>query len=398
MVLKELQTLAASQSHNKTLEQAFYASEAVYRHDIQNYWNKTWIWAGHECQIPKEGDFFLMDYGPESLIIARDREGQVGAFLNVCRHRGSRVCLERSGNRRVFACPYHAWTYELNGALRSAKEMGEGFDPAQYGLLKAHAFLFEGLIFVSTAEQPPEYRLGLERLKPLVEPYGLRNLKLAATKSYPVRANWKLAVENYMECYHCGPAHKEYARSHSLKDPEHMTTHLLEALKQRSCAVGLSDQELYLSPNQGDPVGIEFYYKRSPLFEGYETGSQSGRPLAPLLGTLEGFDGGAADMEIGLLNNFLIYSDHMVGYRFFPKGLQDTDIEVTWFVRADAEAGRDYDLEQLTWLWDVTSQDDERIIRLNQEGVNSFHYRPGPLAEMEWAIFSFYEDYLASFK
>ena len=84
-----------------------------------------------------------------------------------------------------------------------------------------------------------------------------------------------------------------------------------------------------------------------------------------------------------------------MGYRFIPRSVQETDIEVIWFVRGDAQAGKDYDLQDLTWLWDVTSQDDERIIRLNQEGVNSFHYIPGPLSHMEWGIRAFYDGYLA---
>ena len=126
---------------------------------------------------------------------------------------------------------------------------------------------------------------------------------------------------------------------------------------------------------------------------GYQTGSRSGAPLAPLLGTLKGFDGGATDVGLGILNNLLVYSDHVVGYRFVPRDVQQTDIEVVWMVRADAEEGVDYDTDDLTWLWHVTSLDDERIIRHNQAGVNSHLFRPGPLAEMEWAISGFYEFY-----
>ena len=97
---------------------------------------------------------------------------------------------------------------------------------------------------------------------------------------------------------------------------------------------------------------------------------------------------------IGMLNSFLVYSDHLVGYRFVPRGLQQTDIQVVWMVRGDAEETRDYDKEALTWLWHVTSLDDERIIRHNQEGVNSHYFQPGPLGEMETAIQSFYDFYL----
>ena len=112
------------------------------------------------------------------------------------------------------------------------------------------------------------------------------------------------------------------------------------------------------------------------------------------MGSLTGYDGGATDIQIGALNNFLVYADHVVGYRFIPRGLQETDIEVIWLVRGDAEEPKDYATQDLTWLWHVTSLDDERIIRHNQEGVNSYHFRPGPLADMEWGIRGFYKSYL----
>ncbi|MGB0848686.1 MAG: SRPBCC family protein, partial [Thiolinea sp.] len=141
-------------------------------------------------------------------------------------------------------------------------------------------------------------------------------------------------------------------------------------------------------------AGHTAYYRRYPLYPGYDTGSEDGKPLAPLLGELNGYDGGTTDLQIGMLNNFLMYSDHVVGYRFLPKGLQETDIQTVWMVRADAEEGRDYDLEKLIWLWDVTTRADEKIIRHNQAGVNSFHYQGGPLSEMEYGIVDFYADYL----
>jgi Rieske 2Fe-2S family protein len=299
--------------------------------------------------------------------------------------------MEASGNTRVFACPYHAWTYELSGKLRRAREMAEGFDPADYGLLKLHLREFEGLLFVCAADTPPEIDDGLAQLGPLVAPFGLRNMRIAHTASYTVPANWKLAVENYMECYHCAGAHLDFARSHSIKEPGHKTTELVQALHPRSRAVGLPVNEV----SRYDPGKATLFYKRYPLFEGYQTGSRTGAPLAPLLGDLTGFDGGATDLQIGILNNFIIYSDHTVGYRFIPVSQLECRIEVVWLVRADAEAGKDFDHGDLTWLWHATSLDDERIIRHNQEGVKSHHFVPGPLSEMEWGITAFYNDYFS---
>ncbi|WP_281966568.1 aromatic ring-hydroxylating oxygenase subunit alpha [Roseovarius nanhaiticus] len=386
----DMGSLTAQVREGHALPRGFYTEHDVYNADIRDYWNASWIWVGHISQLPEPGDFITFDYGPESVIIARDRDGNLSAFQNVCRHRGSRVCIESAGNARVFSCPYHAWTYELTGKLRRAREMPEGFDPAAHGLLPLHLREFHGMIFVCAADTPPDLDAGLAKLDTLVAPFRLADLTIAHTARYPVPANWKLALENYMECYHCAPAHLDFARSHSIKDPHDLNADLIADLAARSRAIGLPVEEVV----QYCAGSASLFFKRYPLFEGYQTGSRTGAPLAPPLGTLTGHDGGATDMQIGLLNNFLIYADHVVGYRFVPTGVQETRIEVVWMVRAGAEAGRDYDMGDLTWLWHVTSMDDERIIRHNQEGVNSHHFHPGPLSEMEWGIRAFYDDYL----
>ena len=396
--LETMRNLVADFQQGFALPRHFYTSKAVYENDIENYWNASWIWVGHTSQIPNPGDYFLFEYGLESIIVARDRDDNVGAFLNVCRHRGSRVCIEKTGTKRVFVCPYHAWTYELNGKLRAAREMGSDFDPSKYGLFKAHVRVFDGMIFICTGETPPEIDAGLEKLAPLIAPFEFENLKIAHTASYPVPANWKLALENYMECYHCAPAHAEYSRSHSLKDPSTMTDELVGAMVAKSTKAGLPTAVLEENGADGNGVIMDFYYHRYPLYPGYQSGSKSGDPVAPLLGELQEFDEGTTDIQIGILNNFLAYSDYVVGYRFIPMSLQETNIEVVWFVRADANEGVDYNIEDLTWLWHVTSLDDERIIRVNQEGVNSHYFQPGPLSEMEWGIRAFYQGYIDKIK
>ena len=388
---KELM-LKCQGSHS--LPRQFYTSEILYKMDIEHYWNHSWIWVGHVSQIPKAGDFFVFDYGYESVIVARDKNKNVNAFLNVCRHRGSRVCIKKSGNTRVFACPYHAWTYELSGKLRAAREMGDDFDKAEYSLKKVNLRIFHGLIFICISNNPPNIDKGLFQLETLVEPFEFEKLKIVHSQNYPVSANWKLALENYMECYHCAPAHLEYSKSHSLKDPSSANIELKKCMLKKGIEVGLSGDELQINSLGSKDEEMDFYFSRYPLFKGYQTGSKSGKKLAPLLGKLKDFDGGTTDMQIGILNNFLCYSDHVIGYRFIPRTIQLTDIEVIWMVRSDAEEGLDYNLQDLTWLWHCTSQDDERIIGLNQKGVNSDHYVPGPLSNMEWGIKAFHAGYL----
>jgi Rieske 2Fe-2S family protein len=267
--------------------------------------------------------------------------------------------------------------------------MPDSFKSNNYSLKSVNLMNFQGLVFICLADNPPSIAPTLEKLAPLTQPFGLEQLKITHSASYPVAANWKLALENYMECYHYAPSHKEYSKSHSLKDPGEMEA-LIPSLNIRSEAAGLLIGEINSTGPTSTDIGTDCYYRRYPLFSGYDTGSNNGQPLAPLLGSLASYDGGASDLQIGSLNNFLIYSDHVIAYRFIPTGLQTTDIQTFWLVRGDAEEGKDYVLDDLTWLWHVTTLDDERIIRHNQQGVNSFHCRPGPLSSMKFDVSKFH--------
>lgn len=389
----DLQELINSRREGHALPRAFYTSTALYQHELERVWGEQWISVGHRNQIKKPGDYFLFEFGCESVIVVRDNDDSIKAHLNVCRHRGSRVCLQSSGHTRSFTCPYHAWTYGIDGALRSGRYMPEGFDVAQHNLRPVQILDFQGLLFICLSDNPPELPDAINRMVPLTNPFELEKMKVAADASYPVPANWKLALENYLECYHCAPSHTDYSKSHSLKDPDSMTTELVESMEKKSIAAGLPTGEHYWPADESAGLGTDLYYRRYPLYTGYETGSRDGKPVAPLLGKLSSFDGGATDISIGPLNHFLIYSDHLVSYRFIPRSLQTTDIQVVWMVHEDAVEDKDYSLNNLTWLWDVTSKDDERIIRHNQAGVNSQHYEAGPLSTMEWGIDDFYKNY-----
>jgi phenylpropionate dioxygenase-like ring-hydroxylating dioxygenase large terminal subunit len=236
---------------------------------------------------------------------------------------------------------------------------------------------------VSFAETPP----GLEHVEAALAGsariYGWAQAKVAHREAYQVNANWKLAVENYMECYHCGPAHKEYSRFHLLARPAVLNREADERIRQRARALGLALEEMdhwALNARLGQEAADSM---RSALADGAVSGSEDGRPLAPLMGLFRDYDGGVTFFDVGLTSFFLAYPDHGLIYRFIPKTVQSTEMEVIWLVRDDARAGVDYDLERLTWLWQVTSLADKRIIELNQQGVNSRWYEPGPYSQME---------------
>jgi phenylpropionate dioxygenase-like ring-hydroxylating dioxygenase large terminal subunit len=205
-------------------------------------------------------------------------------------------------------------------------------------------------------------------------------------------------VENYMECYHCAPAHREYSRFHLLARPAALNHEADARVRRRAEALGLAITEvdhwgLKARPGQESADSV-----RSALAEGAVSGSEDGKPLAPLMGQFREFDGGVTFFDVGLTSNFLAYPDHGLIYRFVPKSFDCTDMEVIWLVREDARAGIDYDLERLTWLWKVTSEADKRIIELNQQGIRSLYYEPGPYSSMEAHTERFVEWILAELR
>ena len=369
------------------LSRPFYCDAAFFEQEMERVLLRHWHCAGHRSQLREPGDFFTVNVCGESLLVVCGHDGEVHALLNVCRHRGARVCAQEAGHARggVFVCPYHAWSYNLDGSLRAARQMPPDFDRPAHGLKRVHAAVIEGLIFVSFADKP----LGLEHVQAMLAgtagPYGWAEATVAHRETYPVNANWKLAVENYMECYHCGPAHVEYSRFHLYARPAALNEEADRLVRQRARALGVEIEEVDYWGLEARPGQEAADSVRSALGEGAVTGSEDGRPLAPLMGRFPDFDGGVTFFDVGLTSNFLAYPDHGLIYRFVPQSVGRTDMEVVWLVRGDARAGIDYDLQKLTWLWKVTSAADKRIIELNQQGILSRFYQPGPYAPMEQA-------------
>jgi Rieske 2Fe-2S family protein len=378
-----------------SLPQSFYTDPDIYEKDIDQVFLKSWLYAGHSSEIPNVGDWFLFEFADESVIIVRSAANQINALLNVCRHRGSRVCVESSGCSKRLTCPYHGWTYDLEGQLRAAAYMGASFDKSEIGLKRIHCELLDGMIFVNFAEEAAPFELIRDGLSECLRPYRLENAKVAHRQSYPIASNWKLAVENYCECYHCAPAHPEYSKGHSLAKPQSRSSKLGEEVISRAAACGLSDKSINQMYLDAPAFGADFSYDRYPLIREHVTGSEDGSPVAPLLGDIRDYDGGATDLQVGPVTYALMYCDHVVIYRFTPLTVDTADCDITWLVNGDAEEGRDYDKDKLIWLWDVTTHADKAIIERNQQGVNSRFYQPGPFSTMEdytWAFLSWYLD------
>jgi Rieske 2Fe-2S family protein len=384
---RSIQALLGQWRPGHCLPGRFYTRSDVFEADLRLL-ESRWIYAGHVSELAEAGDWLTAELGAESAIVARGEDGVIRAMANVCRHRGSRVCVGARGHATLITCPYHAWTYHLDGRLRAAREMPRGFDPAGHGLTRLPIRIVGGLIFVSFEANPPGFEEAGAALEAMTTLHGWAGARIAERRSYRVAANWKLVMENYHECYHCGPAHPEFSVLHALARPGARTLS-----SEPDPATGLSDFEAWGPRADGWEVARVM---RSALAEGCLTGSADGQPLAPPMGPAGArWDGSCVFGELGFLSAFLAYADHGVIYRFIPRGVLDTEMEVIWLVAGDAEAGRDYDPERLTWLWDVTSQADKRIIECNQAGVSSRAYQPGPFSLMEPGTQAYVERYVA---
>src|SRR5579883_2019461 len=197
----------------------YYYDPAVYAREQERIFARMWVYAGHVSSLPEPGDYRVVQLANESVIVVRDKQGELHAFLNVCRHRGSRLCSEAAGTLKgSIQCRYHAWTYGLDGKLLGAPNVLnlEDFDRAAYGLHAVALEVWQGMIWLNLSANPPS--LEEQMRDPAVyafggngpiERYAVADLKVAHTITYEVRANWKLIMENTLECYHCGPMHPE---------------------------------------------------------------------------------------------------------------------------------------------------------------------------------------------
>lgn len=384
-----LSALTGQYQPGKTLPQPFYCNAGVFREDRKNVLDPLWHLAGHAARIPHAGDYFLFGICAEEIIVVRDGNGAIRAHYNVCRHRGSRICTEASGNAKAFVCPYHAWTYRLNGTLRGARLMPGDFRPQDHGLHPCRVRELHGLIFVSLADEPVPFDDAVEPFLHYLRFHGIRTAAVARTLVLPTKANWKLVVENFIECYHCVPAHPEYCSVHS-------------SLKLLAAGAGLgsgpkdacreyetgfrawkADVERLGHPCREGSFDNGSGMARMPIKEGWLTESRDGRPVAPLMGRCTGYDGGITYVAFNFMNYLIASNDHAVLFRFTPIGETLTDVEAIWLVDGNAVAGRDYDPDAVSWVWAATLAQDARITEANQAGIGSSRYRPGPYSEQE---------------
>lgn len=203
----------------KTLPGRYYTEQNVFDLEMQHIFSKRWICVARAEDLPEGGNFVTSQVGTESVIVLRGRDGELRAFLNVCRHRGARLCLEQKGTvKRALQCMYHAWTYGLDGKLIAAPNLAsmEDVDRTENGLAPVALHEWLGYVWVNLADEPGSFEAEViasvsDRLgdADTINRYGVDQLRVGKRVDYEVDANWKIVVENFMECYHCSTIHPE---------------------------------------------------------------------------------------------------------------------------------------------------------------------------------------------
>ena len=364
-----------------SLQREFYSDPELYALEMEHIWRRSWIFVGHSCEVSEPGRWIRVDIGNDSLIILRDRQRQIVALHNVCRHRGARICLEASGRSSRLVCPYHQWSYDLDGRLVRARHMGEGFDTAGIGLRPAHVEVVAGWIFVSLADDPPsldEYRRNVE---PFLTPVDMDNCKVAHESTIIERGNWKLVMENNRECYHCAGSHPELcetlAEYDAVDDPraDPAFAELLDRKYRDWEALGL--------PYRPTPQALSHRAVRLPYINGAVAMTMDGKLASTrLLGQQTDPDLGSVRM-LSLPNTWNhLGSDHVVSFRVLPVSPTETQVTTKWLVHKDAVAGVDYDVDRLAEVWTATNDQDRRLVETTQLGVLSSAYVPGPYSPM----------------
>ena len=339
----------------KTLPQRYFVSPDIFAKEQESIFSQQWILVGHQSQIAKAGDYFVQEVAGESLIIVRDKAGDVRGFYNVCRHRGTRLCEEQIGHLSAIQCPYHAWTYGLDGRLIGAPHMDEvqGFDKAEHSLHAVDLALWEGFIFVNLADAPTPLEEWFAPLAAKFAHWNLPNLTSAKRVAYDVQANWKLIFENYSECYHCPGVHPALSKLTPYDSAEN---------------------DLCEGPFLGGFM---------PITKGHSL-TMTGNACALPVGDIKSEDHDRV-FYYSIFPNMLLsmHPDYVMVHQLWPQSPERTLILCDWFFNPEAFNRTDFRPNDAIEFWDMTNKQDWHVCELSQQGIASRAYQPGPYSPRE---------------
>lgn len=344
-----------------TLPARYYTDPDVFREELERFYCKDWVCAGHVSRIPQPGDYFLRDVAGESIIITRDENNSLRAFFNVCRHRGTRICTNSEGHfAGRIQCGYHGWTYGLDGSLIGVPHAHDGFCREDYPLNRVHVDVWDGHLFINLSQDPDPLAHQLDDLAQKFQRWKMADLRTYRQIQYAVKANWKLIMLNYSECLHCPILHPA-----------------LNAITD------------YLSGENGPPH--RGYLGGSMEFQGgAQTMSQDGilrRDYLPGLNAEER----SKVYYYAVFPNLLLslHPDYVMTHTLWPRAFDLTDVICEWHFHPDEIAKTNFEANDAVEFWDTTNREDWGISELSQAGIQSRAYRPGPYSRCESLLQAF---------
>jgi Rieske 2Fe-2S family protein len=337
----------------KSLSQRYFVSPEIFAKEQKKIFSAQWVLVGHQSQITRPGDYVISQIAGESLIVVRDQRSTIRGFYNVCRHRGTRLREDQTGHASVIQCPYHAWTYALDGRLLGAPHMDDvpGFDKADYSLHPVHLGLWEGFIFVNLADSPAPLEEWFAPLAGKFSHWNLPMLRSAKAINYDVQANWKLMFENYSECYHCPGVHPQLQKVSPYDSAEN-------DLREGPFLGG------FMKINPGKSLTV------------------SGNACAAFVGKIENLQ---QVFYYSIFPNMLLslHPEYVMVHQLWPQSPERTLIFCDWFFHPEAFERKDFKPEDAIEFWDMTNKQDWHVCELSQQGIASRAYEPGPYSTRE---------------
>jgi Rieske 2Fe-2S family protein len=340
-----------------TLPARFYTDPELFRRELRAVHHDMWLHAGRAEQLPAPGSYFVVRFFGVSVIVLRDEKGDVAAFHNTCRHRGTLLCKEDEGRLpgRI-QCSYHAWTYGLDGTLLKAPLMEKvvGFRPEEQPLGRVRTAVWAGHVFINLADKPLPFAGHIAGLDDKFAPWGMADLRRVERKVYHLKANWKLVIQNYSECIHCPIAHP------------------------------LLNQQSHYMSGDNEPPRPTYLGGRMELREGVKTLSVDGQTSRACLPGLSVEDRRRV-YYYALLPNLLLnlHPDYLLTFQIWPQAVDRTDVVCEWHFHPSEIAKPGFDAMDAVEFWDLTNRQDWELSDLAQQGISTLGYRPGPYSNRE---------------
>ncbi|MBH10379.1 MAG: (2Fe-2S)-binding protein [Candidatus Marinimicrobia bacterium] len=355
-----------------TLERQYYIDPNILQKEYDNIFFDNWICVGRSSELVKKGAYKVINIGIESAILLRDNYGNLKAYMNLCRHRGTRICDQISGKfSKSIQCSYHGWTYGLDGKLVGAPHMNnvDGFQKSDFPLFPVAVSEWEGFVFINYSDNPKDFDSFFAPLKDRFKNWTIGELITIETKTYDVSGNWKLVIQNYCECYHCPILHPELAA---------ITPYLS------------GKNDLYEGPFLGGYMDIN---------QDKDSISTTGHLCCPPLPNLKNDDLKRV-YYYSIFPNMLLslHPEYVMYHTIVPNGVDKCIVTCSWLFSNDVNKSTENNPNKAIEFWDMTNKQDWYISELSQLGIQSKKYTPAPYSGQESLLSAFDQFYLKSNK